>query len=142
MAIFQLYLRRKSDDLRNEGLTFDALARDYEKWLRFCFENLDLDIMDNPIGYDIEQIQKKENAPQREYLAFCILNAMFERAYLLYEAHDVDFRKSQWENGWEETIKFYAQRQNFKDFWATNGGFNWDKRFVQYMKNKHQLGPI
>jgi hypothetical protein len=140
-AIIQFYLRKKSEDRRNDGLTFDALARDYEAWVKFCLENLDLDVADWPRNESQKSIPAKPHKEQREYLAFCILNAMFERAYLMYRDRNAKIRKQQWQSGWEKSIAYYAGCENFKQFWNTGGGYNWDEGFIEYMRNTHKIGP-
>lgn len=82
----------------------------YRKMCQVCLSNFDLDI------FDISDAQGSwtTEKDKRETIAFNILLSMFEDAYLAL--YDNSKMRTYWIL-WENTIKAYAERENFQKFY-------------------------
>lgn len=127
-----LYFEDKRHERRDrEYGTYNALDDKYIDFLRLCLENPDLDVM-----WDIPLLRSEAPRPgelRREKILFSILTAILERAYLMYREQTSAVRRAQWA-GWEAYIRLYMVKQNFRDYWESNGD-QWDINFVTYMNS-------
>jgi hypothetical protein len=89
----------------------------------------DLDIFDLP-----DKIPGSLTAEQekKELIAFTILFAIFERAYLMYHDQSTAIKQKQW-TGWDEYIQEFCRRENFRRAWRESGA-TYDKDFEQYIQ--------
>ena len=125
IAIINYIHTEKQNRLDRAYGTYDALDDKYIDFMRLCMEKPYLNI------FDIEHEDPVKLTPAQkheELVAFSILSAIFERAYIMYRERDVD-EGGQWD-GWFITIKDYCRRDNFVDYWYKNG-FGWDQRFEE-----------
>ena len=98
----------------------------YRKMCQVCLSNFDLDI------FDISDAQGSwtTEKDKRETIAFNILLSIFEDAYLTL--YDNPTMRTYWIL-WENTIKAYVDRPNFKNFYTNQVGI------IQKMKFRPQF---
>jgi hypothetical protein len=105
----------------------------YQKWCKVCLKNPDLDIFDiSDAEFKFPPATKQPNAEKREAIAFNILLSIFEDAYLAL--YDNSKMRTYWIL-WENTIKAYAERSNFKNFYKNQ------LQVIQGMKFRPQFDP-
>lgn len=127
-AIFSYYITNKKEREDREFGTFDSLDDKFIEFQLLCLDKPYLNIFDVEDEHPVvlTALQKKE-----ELIAYSVLFAIFERAYVMYKARGFHKHNSQWQ-GWVEVMHVYVQRQNYRDAWAVNG-FGWDGEFEAYM---------
>lgn len=128
---------------RNQKLNqiYDSLDDKYLEYLKWCFENVDLDVYDisnNKVGHNQNTLYTPSDV-KKELIAFTVLLNIFERAFLAYNDPGVpeDIKDRQW-SGWHEYIKAFADRENFKKAIETlySGSFgSYDKKFEKYLRD-------
>jgi len=127
-AIISYYVTNKKEREAIEYGTFDSLDDKFIEFQLLCLEKPYLNIFDvedeHPAVLTPEQ--KKE-----ELIAYSVLFAIFERAYVMYKARGFRKSESQWK-GWVEVMHVYAQRGNYREAWTLNG-FGWDTNFEVFM---------
>jgi hypothetical protein len=105
----------------------------YQKFCHVCINNPDLDIFDISDAQDsFASAAKEPNFEKREAIAFNILLSIFEDAYLAL--CDNPTMRTYWVL-WENTIKAYAERKNFQDFYKKQVGN------IQKLKFRPQFDP-
>jgi len=128
-ALFSYRQQRRKDRETKEYEAYDALDQRFVMFQELCLAHPYLDIFDvkdeRPVNLDARQ--KKE-----ELIAFTILFTIFERAFTMYRDQKNEFRERQW-SGWEEYIKSFCTRQNFRVAWKESGS-TFDSGFQDYMK--------
>lgn len=114
----------------SERQTYDSLNRELIGWYQLCLNHPRLDIFDAPEANpaDLSNAERKE-----EMILLTILISIFERAFLMYHDQRRAFRQRQW-TGWDQYIRHYARRENFRRAWCT-GGASYDAGFEQYMRS-------
>lgn len=127
-AIFSYIITNKKERKDREFGTFDSLDDKFIEFQLLCLEKPYLNIFDvedeHPVA--LTTLQKKE-----EVIAYSVLFAIFERAFVMYKARGFNKYNVQWQ-GWVEVMNVYAQRDNYRDAWAVNG-FGWDGEFEAFM---------
>lgn len=121
--------RRQAQELR-ELETYRALQSEYSEFLKFCLNHPNLPLHDwKP---DLEKHLSPEEEKQK-MVAYEILVSMFESAFFLYHFnHRSEFKRRQW-TGWEEYIREWATRKDFKESWREHLGYQFDSEFVAYV---------
>lgn len=125
----QYYLSVRKEQQDREYGTYDALDNKFHEYQRLCFDNPDLDIHDVPLASAGPASAERQ---RREDIAFTILFAIFERAYLMYADQSTELKEKQWA-GWDEYIRSFCQRENFRRAWRVSGS-TFDADFEQYMR--------
>lgn len=125
------YIKAAASEKRDrEYGTYNALDEKYLDFQGLCFANPRLDIFDiadkQPVG-DLTELEKKQ-----ELVAFTMLFAIFERAYLMYYDHDDEVKQRQW-TGWNDYIIDYCKRRNFRAAWRISGE-TFDTEYQKFMK--------
>lgn len=103
-----------------------------EKYLEYqdlCIRYPYLDIFDVPDSHPIELNEKQK---KEELIAFTMLISIFERAFLMYHDQSSDLKSKQW-SGWNEYIKSYCERKNFRIAWKICGS-SFDSDFQEFVK--------
>lgn len=120
---------RKEQRDRELG-TYNALDEKYLAYLELCLKHTDLDIFDIPDN-EISESRFGEDKGKAELIAFTMLMAVFERAFLMYSDNSDRIRTLQWV-GWREYMQQFASRENFRDAWRISGN-TFDERFQKFM---------
>lgn len=137
VAFFLTYVAdQKAQRERAEYGTYDALDDRYIEFQRLSFEHPDLDIADipraNPPPLNELQLQQRR-------IAYQILIATFERAFVMYRLRSQEVREIQWE-GWSKYIDQYCGRPGFIDAYflgnepSEDFSPTWDASFEADMK--------
>lgn len=124
-----LYIREKRKDRwEREQRAFDELDDKYIQFMQLCLEHPEVDVSEVPLegreSLTCEQLRA-------EHALFAILISLFERAFVMFEDQDSDYRERQW-GGWEKLIRSYTVRSNFRRVWAEIGS-QFDSRFQRFM---------
>lgn len=124
IGIYTYIKSNKQEKKDRQFGTYDALDDKFIEFQMMCLDKPYLNIFDveNEEKAELNSLQKKE-----ELIAFSVLFAIFERAFIMYRERSYKDKGEQWQ-GWLEVIEEYAKRENFREAWAKNG-FGWDKSF-------------
>ena len=130
-GLFQYYKKSRKEILDREYGTYNALDEKYLEYQVICLSHPYLDIFDvpdkNPVKLSSEQVKE-------ELIAYTILFAIFERAFLMYHDQSTAIKERQW-TGWEHYVDSYCARKNFRSAWALSG-ITFDSHFQDYMKTR------
>lgn len=129
IAIYQYIMTKRKERHDREYGTYDALDEKYIEFQQLCLKYPYLDVFDVP---DKSPVKLNPSQEKEELVIFTILFSIFERAYLLYSDESSAVKKKQW-SGWDEYIKDFSKRQNFKNAWKVSGQ-TFDTRFQEYME--------
>src|SRR5438105_627431 len=129
-AIYQYRRSKLREQADREYGTYNALDEKYLDFQRLCFEHPDLDIFDIP---DASPQPLNEEQMKRELIAFTMLISVFERAYLMYHDQTNRVKAAQW-TGWDEYIRAYCDRDNFRNAWEVSGE-TFDRNFENYVED-------
>lgn len=123
IAVLNYVHSEKQKRMERQYGTYDALDDKYIDFQKMCLSMPYLNVfdIDDELHTELTPIQKKE-----EIIAYSILMAIFERAFIMYKERD-EYEGNQWE-GWLENIEDYCRRENFVIAWEKNG-WGWDTRF-------------
>lgn len=132
IAIWLFANEKRRERLDREYGTYDALDEKYIDYLKLCLEHPNLDVYDYTKS-EIDQFLYKKNQKieKNELILFTILISIFERSFLMYKDQSTALKKEQWA-GWDEYIKDYASRDNFRLAWKILGT-QFDANFLHYM---------
>ena len=132
IAIWRFASEERRERVDREYGTYDALDEKYIDYLKLCLEYPDLDVYDYAKS-EIDQLLSKKNhfVNKQELILFTILISIFERSFLMYRDQSTAIKKEQW-MGWDEYIREYAVRDNFRLAWKILGT-QFDVNFLQYM---------
>ena len=127
-GLLQYFLTVKKEQQDREYGTYNALDEKYIEFEKLCLQRPYLDVFDIPdkVPAALTEPQKKE-----EVIAFTILFAIFERAYLMYSDGSTAIKQRQW-SGWDEYIRRFCKRENFRRAWVLSGN-TFDTTFQHYM---------
>jgi len=107
---------------------YNWLEDSYMGFLKFCYENPEMDI------FDIADEKFASVKEKKEMIAFAMVLSLHERAFLTLRLHP-DL-KDQWDHCWEPYIKRFVTRKGFKEKFArlyNNNEMEFDARFEDYM---------
>jgi len=127
-GLFKYWKTTKKEQLDREYGTYNALDDKCLDFVKLCLQRPHLDIFD---VVDREPKSLTDEQKKEEQSAFTILISIFERAFLMYRRQSSKLRDKQW-SGWEEYIKSFATRQNFRDAFSVSGR-TFDTEFQEYM---------
>jgi hypothetical protein len=133
VAIF-IFLRDRRQTLQaREQETFRLLQEEYGSFLRLCLDNPELQMYD----YQLEsEISLPPELKKKRMIAFEILMSMLESAYYFYTlGHSSRFKERQW-SGWDQYIRSWCDRKDFRDAWDEFLGNQFDKEFIDYVNEQ------
>jgi hypothetical protein len=143
--------RVKDDRAYREDKTHAELNARYAEYLSLVVRYPDLPIQD--FGDDEYWMKKvfdesyvEDNSKKLDDLSYIdykrtvtvyeILYTMMERAYLTYAAHNDNFKKKQW-YGWDEYIKEWFERSDFRTIWERHlSSSENDSDFTRYIAHE------
>jgi hypothetical protein len=128
-AIYQYRRSKRREEADREYGTYNALDEKYLQFQMLCFEYPHLDLFDVP---DATPRELSAVEAKQELIAFTFLISVFERAYLMYHDQSNRVKAAQW-TGWDEYIRCYCERQNFRSAWEVSGE-TFDRNFENYME--------
>lgn len=126
-AIFIYSREQRLQREEREYGTYDALDEKYIELQQLCIEYPELDIFDTP--YKTPRKLTEEQEKQEEAIIL-IRISIFERAFLMYQRTPSKAKSDQWQ-GWEDEIKEWLERKNFREVWNIHAPY-YDKRFFKY----------
>lgn len=130
VAIFVLVRDRRLSRRAAELDTYQVLQAEYSHFLRLCLEHPDLGL------YDYKPQSVSTFSPEQytlRMIGFEIWVSMCESAFFLYHRdHHSQFYRRQW-TGWEEYIRDWAERDDFRQCWREHLGYQFDSAFVNYV---------
>jgi len=126
-AIFIYSREQRLQREEREYGTYDALDEKYIELQQLCIEYPQLDIFDTP--YKTPRKLTEEQEKQEEAIIL-IRISIFERAFLMYQRTPSKSKSDQWQ-GWEDEIKEWLERKNFREVWNIHAPY-YDKRFFEY----------
>lgn len=135
VGLFQYFRAVKKEQLDREYGTYNALDEKFLEFQNMCLAHPDLDIFDVP---DKKPGTLTAEQQKKELIAFTILFSIFERAYLMYHDQSTAIKQKQW-TGWDEYIRDFCRRENFKRAWRESGA-TYDKDFEEYIRRFMQGG--
>lgn len=113
LALYNYIRTKKKEQLDRDYGTYNALDEKYIEFQKLCLQYPYLDVFD---VQDVNPVKLNEQQKKEELIAFTMLFSIFERAFLMYyDASDI-IKKKQW-SGWNEYIREYCSRDNFKSAW-------------------------
>ena len=129
LAVIAFYAERKKQHEEHQLATYDNLAKEYRDFLKLCLQYPELQVYDyHPKTKltltDLQRVQ--------QYTLFDILVSLFESAYFQYRSHTNAFKKAQWA-GWEEYIRDWCKRTDFRIAWQEHLGSEFDSDFLNFM---------
>jgi hypothetical protein len=129
-GLYQFARAVKKEQRDREYATYDAVDQRFVEFETFCFEHTRLDIsgIQNAQPYELTAEEQKQ-----ELIAFSVLLSMFERAFLMYHDQSTEIKRRQW-SGWDEYIRGYCKRENFRKAWPILGT-TFDSEFQAYMRH-------
>lgn len=128
-----LYINNKRKERRDKDFgTYDSLDDKYIDYLRLCLEHPTLDVADIPRPQVAAAVTPEQR--QAELIMFSILVSIMERAYLMYKDRSYKVREKQWE-GWNDYIKDWLKRPNFREALLVQLLPGFDERFVAYVED-------
>jgi len=129
MAIIVLILDRRRARQDREQLTYQTLQSQYSDFLKLCLNNPDLQLHDYHPGKKAVQNPKQD----KHMVALEILVSMFESAFFLYHhGHHSEFKRRQWK-GWEDFMRDWVSRDDFRSAWEEHLGSQFDSEFISYV---------
>ena len=133
IGIYQYRSAKRKEQLDREYGTYNALDEKFIEFQNLCLQFPHLDIFDIPDSTfsGPNSVKKKQ-----ELIAFTILFAIFERAYLMYRDQSTEIKEKQWV-GWNKYIGEFFERENFQSAWLISGE-TFDADYQTYMKKKMQ----
>jgi len=137
IALYRYYRTTKREALDREYGTYNALDDKYIAFQKLCLRYPRLDAFDVPLEKPPVLTDEEK---QQELIAFTMLMAIFERAFLMYMDQAAAIKEEQW-SGWHEYIESYCRRSNFRIAWEVSGK-TFDTRFQAFMDDQlHRTSP-
>jgi hypothetical protein len=128
-AVFQYRRSKIREQTDREYGTYNALDEKYLDFQKMCFEHPELDIFDIA---DASPVSLTEEQQKQELVAFTMLISVFERSFLMYHDQSSAVKRAQW-TGWDEYIRSYCDRANFRNAWEISGE-TFDRNFENYVE--------
>lgn len=126
IAIAIFFNEKRKERRDREYGTYNALDDKYLDFLNLCLLNMDLGI------YEKADKELSEEQQLRSNIIFDVLISILERAYLMYQGHSDQIRKSQWV-GWNSYIEDWMNYNRFRIAWETLLNSQFDTNFIEYM---------
>lgn len=124
----------RRERISRERDTHGEMNSRYMAYLQLVLTNPSLELQDFELSRDRDLNQKLPLSEAMKITGLEILINMFERAFFLYHGHSSKFREQQWK-GWDEYIRGWTQREEFRKYWFTylRGEFHSD--FNDYIES-------
>lgn len=110
MAILVFALEKRKERQNEEDAVYESISEKYQEFLRVVLDNPDLHLFSMTKTPALD-----ENQTERMMVAFSMLIALFERAYvLLYEDGLKGAKLRRWRS-WEDYMHEWCAREDFRD---------------------------
>ena len=107
IAVFVFEQRKERDNEEDE--VYQLLSDNYQDFLKTALEHSELRL------FSTEQTPAlSEEQRERMLIIFSMLMSLFERAYLLLYADDMDARQQRLWQSWEDYMREWCQRADFR----------------------------
>src|SRR5687768_10589259 len=103
LGLYQYYRATVRERQEREARVYDAVSASYLDFQRTCLQYPYLDVFDIP---DSSPAPLTPTQQKEELIAFSILFAIFERAYLLHLQNKTAITHAQW-RGWDQHVRNY-----------------------------------
>lgn len=114
MAILVFALEKRKERQNEEDAVYESISEKYQEFLRVVLDNPDLHLFSMTKTPALD-----ENQTERMMVAFSMLIALFERAYvLLYEDGLKGAKLRRWRS-WEDYMHEWCAREDFRDVLET-----------------------
>lgn len=114
MAILVFALEKRKERQNEEDAVYESISEKYQEFLRVVLDNPDLHLFSMTKTPALD-----ENQTERMMVAFSMLIALFERAYvLLYEDGLRGAKLRRWRS-WEDYMHEWCAREDFRDVLET-----------------------
>jgi hypothetical protein len=131
LALVEFLKARKSDRRANEYKVYDELNNRFFEYQKIALEYYDLDILDVPNNDPSLAFDKKR---KQEMVAHAMLFSLFERAFLMFNQQEDQFRLRQW-SGWKHFLNDFIRRESVRSAWLISRG-TYDTEFQKFMDGK------
>ena len=131
LALIEFFRAKKRDRLANEYKVYDELNNRFFEYQKIALEYYDLDILDVPNNDPSLSFDKKR---KQEMVAYSILFSLFERAFLMFDQQEDQFRLRQW-SGWKHFLNDFIRREAVRTAWRISRG-TYDTGFQKFMDAK------
>jgi hypothetical protein len=131
LALIEFLKARKSDRRANEYKVYDELNNRFFEYQKIALEYYDLDILDVPINDPSLAFDKKR---KQEMVAHAMLFSLFERAFLMFNQQEDQFRLRQW-SGWKHFLNDFIRRESVRKAWQISRE-TYDTEFQKFMESK------
>ncbi len=131
IAIAVFLNEKRKERLEREYGAYHSLDEKYIDYLNLCLRHPELDVYFRPLK-PAPRLTPEQEIQQSAILE--ILICLLERAFLLYRNQSSQVRRAQWE-GWDEYIRDWCQRENFRHLWPTLGE-QFDQGFLDYVNER------
>ena len=135
LALLQYFLVKRREKRDREYGTYNALDERYLEFQKLCLQHPYLDTFDVP---DAKPETLSDQQKKEELIVFTMLFSIFERSFLMYYDQSTEIKRKQW-SGWDEYIRSYCARPNFRAAWLKSGT-TFDTDYQAYMST--MLGRI
>jgi hypothetical protein len=139
LALIEFFRARNADRRANEYKIYDELNDRFFEYQKIALEYYDLDILDVPNNDPSLAFDKKR---KQEMVAHAMLFSLFERAFLMFNHQEDQFRLRQW-SGWKHFLNDFIRRETVRSAWAVSKGM-YDSDFQRFMDDRiaeHQPVP-
>jgi len=131
LALIEFLKARKADRRANEYKIYDELNGHFFEYQKIALEYYDLDILDIPNNDPSLAFDKKR---KQEMVAYAMLFSLFERAFLMFDQQEDQFRLRQW-SGWKHLLNDFIRRESVRTAWQSSRS-TYDTAFQQFMDAK------
>lgn len=109
-AIGVFLFEQKEERENEEESLFQSLSDEYADFLRLVLEHADLQLRSKPRTEALSAEQE-----ERRLLLFDLLISLFERAYLLAYADDMNAKQRRRWHSWEDYMREWSRREDFRE---------------------------
>jgi hypothetical protein len=109
-AIGVFLVEQRKERANEQEATWQQISDAYIDFLEVVLANPDLQLRSQPATPDLTDEQR-----ERMLLIFDMLISLFERAYLLVYAPDMDEKKQRRWHSWEDYMREWSRREDFRE---------------------------
>jgi len=132
LAMIVLIVDRLRARQAREQQTYQALQSEYSQFLKLCLDNPQLQLYDYRLDSNVEVSPEQQG---NRMVALEILVSMLESAFFFYHhGHGSEFKSRQW-TGWEQYMRDWASRADFRAAWREHLGAQFDSEFISHMNS-------
>ncbi len=137
LAICVEILRSAQERSRETQL---ELSRRYGEFLRLAMDLPECRLADTLTPNEVETSDLTEEIAYRQRIAFQTLVSLFEDAHFLLSGKLSPMRSRLW-HGWEEYIKYWMSRPDFRHSWNEYFATQYSATFMKYMNERWPTEP-